>query len=60
MDQEVVGEEALPAGLRRAHQQAGPDRMGRADQKRSLQAIQRAYRLTEHRTPELVMAVDDE
>ena len=39
LDQKAHGEEAVQARLRRAGQQARPDRMGRADAKRSLSAL---------------------
>lgn len=52
-------EKAIPTRLRRARQQAGPDRMGRPDPKGSLSAL-RAFDLSEPRSPELVMAVNNE
>ena len=59
LDQEAQREEAFPPRLRRARQQAGPDRMGSSDPEGGLSPL-RTFDLSEPRSPELVMAVDDE
>ena len=59
LGQSLAGEEAVPARLRCPRQQARPDRMGGADERRNLSALWNGSLTRLSSQPELATAVDD-